>query len=293
MNGLETHWGASVIAVGNQKGGVGKTTTSVHLARGLADLGHRVLLWDLDPSAGATKHLGVPPEVFCGTFEVLMGELKPHEAVFTGDEEFWMPDGLALIPASRILESIDRELLRTGRMTAATEVLAPAIDEFRTRFDVILLDTPPSTVLSPSLSAYRVSDWFILAATPDPLAITALNDAADDITKVRRHANPGLSLLGVVVNAADKRTRLTRELTEYLDMAFRMPDGNTLRLEPSISRSTIVPTAQKAGRTVFDTAPGHQVAEQYRELSRVVEQRLIIAQAMRDGAHPEIADEAA
>jgi chromosome partitioning protein len=83
MNGLETTWGAIVLAVGNQKGGVGKTTTAVHLAHALAERGHRILLWDLDINAGATKHLGVEPDAFMGTYEVLAAGEDPLDGCST------------------------------------------------------------------------------------------------------------------------------------------------------------------------------------------------------------------
>ena len=295
MNGLETLWGGTVIAVGNQKGGVGKTTTAVHIARGLANRGHRTLLWDLDPSAGATKHLGLSPDVFPGTLELLLGEVTAAEAVVARmDGDPWLPDRLDLIPSKRRLETIDSELAGRCRFWNRLDVLGESLQTLRDRYDIIILDTPPSTVLSPALSAYAHSDWFVLAAMPDPLSVTGLADAFRDMTAVRSGPNPKLQLLGVVLNAVDMRTRLARELTAYIDQTFAMPPGNTFRFTPAISRSTVVPTAQKVGRPVPDAFPDHPVAREFGELAEALEARLVLSQrGLADELHtdPELHDE--
>ena len=279
MNGLETTWGGLVIAVGNQKGGVGKTTTAVHVASGLANRGHRTLLWDLDPSAGATKHLGLAPDAYPGTLELLLGDIKVEEAcIGSAEQDTACTENLSVIPSKRRLETIDSELGGRCRFFNPLDVLAEPTARLRELFDIIVLDTPPSTVLSPSLSAYATSDWFLLAAMPDPLAVTGLADAARDIDAVRNTANRELRLLGVVLNAVDNRTRLCRELTAYIDECFASPTGETYRLAPAIGRSTVVPTAQKMGRTVIDAFPRHPVAEQFAALAESVEDRLVIAQ---------------
>ena len=279
MNGLETTWGGIVIAVGNQKGGVGKTTTAVHVACGLANRGHRTLLWDLDPSAGATKHLGLTPDAYPGTLELLLGDIDVDEAcIAPANHDIDLPEYLSIIPSKRRLESIDSTLGSRCRFFNPLDVLAEPIARLRQSIDIIVLDTPPSTVLSPSLATYASADWFLLAAMPDPLAITGLADAVRDIEAVRETANRKLQLLGVVLNAVDNRTRLCRELTAYVDECFASPTGDTLRLTPTISRSTVVPTAQKLGRSVIDAFPRHPVAEQFVALAAAIEDRLILAQ---------------
>lgn len=279
MNGLETTWGGIVIAVGNQKGGVGKTTTAVHVACGLANRGHRTLLWDLDPSAGATKHLGLSPDAYPGTLELLLGDISTDEACCgSANLDTTLPENLSIIPSKRRLETIDSALGSRCRFFNPLDVLAEPTARLRQSYDVIVLDTPPSTVLSPSLSAYASADWFLLAAMPDPLAVTGLADAARDIEAVRGSANRNLQLLGVVLNAVDNRTRLCRELTAYVDACFLSPMGDMLRLTPTISRSTVVPTAQKLGRSVLDSFPRHPVAEQFALLAESIEDRLILAQ---------------
>lgn len=123
MNGIETAWGGVIIAIGNQKGGVGKTTTAVHLARGLALRGHRTLLIDLDPSAGATIHLGVCPDEYHGVFRLLTGEAELDDCIVDHAEMPRLAERLSLMPASRRLETIDRRLGEANRFGNPADIL--------------------------------------------------------------------------------------------------------------------------------------------------------------------------
>src|SRR5262244_852847 len=97
----------SIIAVGNQKGGVGKTTTTVHIAAALGEIGKRCLIIDLDMNQGATRHLGIPSESFLGAFEFLTGEEEIADVIITGDDaDVQLPNNVHLIPARRNLEKI-------------------------------------------------------------------------------------------------------------------------------------------------------------------------------------------
>jgi len=274
MNGLETTWGAVVLAVGNQKGGVGKTTTAVHLAHALAERGHRILLWDLDINAGATKHLGIEPDAFMGTYEVLAAGEDPLSVVLTGQEEgVVLPPGVHLIPSRRRLEQLDAALAERSKFMAKADVLREPIRTLKEHYDIIILDTPPNTSTAPAVGAYAVANHFLLTAMPDPLAVAGLAEAVDDIISARQHANPELHLLGVLLGAVDVRTRLARQLTEYVDNAFT-GEGMSSKLECTLHRSTVVPQAQRLGTTVLRHAPDHKLAEQFRRLGAEVEERL-------------------
>jgi chromosome partitioning protein len=269
-----------VIAIGNQKGGVGKTTNTVHLARALAERGRKVLVWDLDMNSGATKHFGIPTDGFMGTFEVLIGDEEPLDVILTHEEEgISLPENLHVIPSRRRLEAIDETLAMKNKFLARSDVLLGPIATLRGRYDYIFLDTAPNAT-APTVASYKVADWFILSAIPDPFAIDGLRDAMLDIQAVQQYGNPKLRILGVVLSAADERTRLARTLAQYVNTSFRLTpdDPESIRFKTVINRSTVIPTAQKEGKTVFETDPIHKVTEQYRALAVEVEGRIALAQ---------------
>lgn len=265
-----------IIAIGNQKGGVGKTTNTVHLARALVERGRKVLVWDLDMNSGATKHFGIPTDAFMGTFEVLVGAERPVDVITTNAEEgVALPDGLHLITSRRKLEAIDETLAAKDKFMARADVLAEPIKTLHGLYDYIFLDTAPNAT-APTVASYKVADWFILSAIPDPFAIDGLRDALTDIRAVQQRGNPRLRVLGVIMSAVDERTRLARSLTDYIRDTFRKSaaEEDSVRFKTIINRSTVIPVAQQEGRTLFETEPAHKVTEQYRQLAAEVEERI-------------------
>ncbi|MBS1701783.1 MAG: ParA family protein [Armatimonadetes bacterium] len=264
-----------VIAVGNQKGGVGKTTNTVHLARALVELGRKVLIIDLDMNHSATRHLGIEPEAFMGSFEMLVGdEPAINLVVSSDDEDTQIPEGLDIIPAARKLEGIDQAVMSKSKFVTPKEVLKNPLDSLRGRYDYIFLDTAPNATL-PTLAAYMTADYFILSAMPDPFAIAGLNDAMRDVMDARQKGNPKLAILGVIVSGVDKRTSLANALSDFVEQSFRLDaEGESVKFRTSIGRSTVIPLAQKVGRTVFETNSQHKLTDQYRALAREVEARL-------------------
>ena len=263
-----------VIAVGNQKGGVAKTTNAVHIASALGELGRRCLIWDLDMNHGATLHFGIPSEGFLGTFEVLIGEEQPEDVIITSeDEDVELPANVHLIPARRNLEKIDQALAAKNKFIIMQDVLIKPLQNLRGRYDYIFLDTAPNAT-TPTIAAYKAAEWFILSAMPDPFAIAGLNDALADIQDAQRHGNHFLRLLGVILSGVDKRTRLANTLNEYVDQIFSPDRRSSAKFRTTISRSTVVPQAQKLGKTLFQTHPMHMVTDQYREIVREIEERL-------------------
>ncbi len=264
-----------IIAVGNQKGGVAKTTNTVHLATALGEMGRRCLIWDLDMNHGATLHFGIPSEGFLGTFEVLIGEEQPEDVIITNDDEdVELPEHVHILAARRNLEKIDQALVAKNKFLITQDVLLKPLQSLRGQYDYIFLDTAPNAT-TPTIAAYKAAELFILSAMPDPFAIAGLNDALADIQDAQRHGNPHIRLLGVILSGVDKRTRLANTLNEYVEQIFA-PDGRrSAKFKTTISRSTAVPQAQKLGKTLFQTHPTHAVTEQYRVLAREVETRLL------------------
>lgn len=267
-----------VIAVGNQKGGVGKTTNTVNLAAALAELGRKCLIWDLDMNHGATRHFGVSPEAFLGSFEVLTGAEEPSGVILTAEEVTEedgvnLPPNIHLIPANRKLEKVDQALMSQNKFVVMQDVLIKPLQSLIGQYDYIFLDTAPNAT-TPTVAAYKAAKWFILSAMPDPFAIAGLNDALTDIQAAQQHGNASLKLLGVVISGVDNRTRLASTIIDYVDQAFS-PDGKkSAKFATTISRSTVVPEAQKVGQTLMQSAPAHKVTEQYRALGREVEARI-------------------
>lgn len=264
-----------VIAVGNQKGGVGKTTTTVHIAAALGEMGRRCLVIDLDMNQGATRHLGIPSESFLGAFEVLTGEEQPEDVIISEeDDQVDLPKNVHLISARRNLEKVDKALLGINKFLITQDVLINPLKSLEGKYDYIFLDTAPNAT-TPTIAAYKAAHYFILAAMPDPFAVAGLNDALTDIQGAQQNGNSGLRVLGVILSGVDgRRTRLANTLIEYVEKQFATGEGKTAKFDTTISRSTVVPEAQKDGKTIFQTAPNHKLTEQYRALAREIEARL-------------------
>jgi chromosome partitioning protein len=266
-----------VIAVGNQKGGVGKTTNTVHVARALVEMGRKVLIIDLDMNHGATRHFGVEPEAFLGAFEMLIGAEEAQNLILTAKEKeegVTLPPGLDLVPAARKLEGIDQAVMSRSKFMTPLEVLKGPLDSLRGKYDYIFLDTAPNATL-PTLAAYMNADYFILSAMPDPFAIAGLNDALRDIMDARARGNPGLVLLGVVISGVDKRTSLANSLSDFVEKSFRAGENaESIKFKATIGRSTVIPQTQKVGKTLFETHSTHKVTDEYRALAHEIEERL-------------------
>src|SRR5579859_7015187 len=254
-----------VVGIGNQKGGVGKTTTTVQLACALAEQGRKVLIVDLDVNAGSTKHFGIDPKAFMGTFEVMVGDETPLDVVLTSDDtEGRLPKNIHLLSGSRKLEELE-ERLRTKKSkfddTPLHDALKPVIENVRGHYHYVFLDTPPSAPL-PIVAAYKAADAFLLVAIPEGLSIQGLNEALHDVEEVRKFGNPDLKLVGVALGAVERRTRLSRELIAYVSSTFK-----EYQMNPLIPRATIIPTAQTLGRTIFDEDPTHPISQAFRDLA--------------------------
>lgn len=270
---MEKNGRGVLIAVGNQKGGVGKTTNTIHLAAALGEKGYRCLILDLDPAAGATKHLGVPVHSFAGILELLTTSETPESLAISEG----MPKGIHLIPSRPQLAELDTLL---SKFVDRTTVLERPLDLARPHYDFIFLDTPPSAGSTTTVAAYSSAEWFLLSAFPHPLSLGGLNEALKDIADVRQRRNPRLEILGVVLTCVDTRTNLLYELQELV--ARELPGR---AFETLITQATAVPVCSGKGKTLFDTKhfSGHKVAEQYRALAAEVEWRVKNREAFLSG----------
>jgi chromosome partitioning protein len=261
--------GAKIIAIGNQKGGVTKSTLATHLSVGLAKRGRKVLLWDLDPGSGATSYFGIPQD-YVGSYEVLVGQEVPEEVMLTHrDEGVSLPENLWMISASKRIEGLEVALRKQSKFAEPREALVRPLARLSEKFDYVFLDTAPNPG-STTLAAYRAAHWFLLAATPEPGSIDGINKALEDIQEAQQYLNAQLKLLGVVVSRVKSRTRLGDRLLNLLREGF--PESMVFSTE--ISESVIVAAAQESYQTIFDFSPGHKVTQQYSNLVTEFEERV-------------------
>jgi len=247
------------------------------MARALAEMGRKVLIIDLDMNHGATRHFGIEPEAFLGSFEMLVGEEPAENLVLTSadkEEGVELPENLDVIPAARKLEGIDQAVMARSKFMTPHEVLRKPLDSLRGKYDYIFLDTAPNATLQ-TLAAYMNADYFILSAMPDPFAIAGLNDAMRDIMDARVRGNTSLGLLGVVISGVDKRTSLANSLSDFVEKSFKAGENaESVKFKTSIGRSTVIPQTQKVGKTLFETHSTHKVTEEYRALAKEIEERV-------------------
>jgi chromosome partitioning protein len=276
-----------VISVGNQKGGVGKTTNTIQLASALAERGRLSLIVDLDMTSGATKALRAPTEGWNSSFELLTNAENAEDTIIRNDEEeVPLPHNVHLIPSSRKLAELDTFLAQNPWVIHQNLLVEP-INSLRGRYDYIFLDTPPQKTKT-TIPALKVADYAILSAMPDHLAVSALGEALLDIATAQKFANTDLMLLGVIVCAMPKpKTRLARELVGYVERTCVDPEGNSLKFATEISRSVVVQEAQRAGQSIFQYQPDHLVADEYRTLAREFEDKLTKLTIEKSGVREE------
>jgi chromosome partitioning protein len=263
-----------VIAVGNQKGGVGKTTNTIQLAGALAERGRKSLIIDLDMTSGATKALRAPTDGWNSSFELLTGAENAEDTIITNEEpEVALPPNIHLVPSSRKLAELDNFLAQNPWLIHQDLLIEP-INRLRGKYDYVFLDTPPQKTKT-IIPALKAADFAVLSAMPDHLAVSALAEALADIVAAQRYANERLALLGVIVCAVPRpKTRLARELVAYVERTCVDASGRTLKFSTEIGRSVVVQEAQKIGQTILQYQGDHPVADEYRTLAKEFEDRL-------------------
>lgn len=266
-----------VVAIGNQKGGVTKTSTVVNLAAALAERGRLVLVWDLDVNCGSTRLLGIPNGInVYGTYEVMAGEEAPEEVIVKPGEleTARLPENVHLIPAHPKLENVEAVLAaKNGPFWSIHDALKKPMQSLLGKYDYILLDTSPS-MTPPTRAGYLAAQYFVLAAIPEKLAMEGLVNAINYMQFARQSGNPDLKLMGIVMNQIPgKMTRLARAILTDIDKVFADGDEYMQRFRSEIHSSTVVPTLQQAGKYLFEAEPDHKVTHQFRELAAEFEAR--------------------
>jgi chromosome partitioning protein len=257
-----------VMVVANQKGGVGKTTTTVNLAAALAQLGQRVLVVDLDPQGNASTALniehrrGVP-----STYDALVDGQPLTEIVRESEE---VP-GLYVVPATIDLAGAEIELVsvvaREGRLRKAIHAhpwVGSGVDAGADRFDYVLVDCPPSLGLL-TLNALVAGDEMLIPIQAEYYALEGLGQLLETVDMVRAHLNPDLAVSTILITMYDARTRLAAGVAEEVRSHF----GDQV-LRTAIPRSVRVSEAPSYGQTVMTYDPGSPGALSYFEAAREI-----------------------
>jgi chromosome partitioning protein len=252
-----------VIAVANQKGGVGKTTTAVNLAACLAALGKRVLLFDLDPQANATSGLGLEKTEGASAYRALLGEGTLAEKI---QKTAW--DRLEIIPSELDMCGADIEIARLeNHVHRVKHALQPVVDSGR--FDVVLIDCPPS-LGTLTLNAFAAANNLLVPLQCEYYALEGISMITRLTNQLRdTGVNPGLQLAGVVMTMFDGRTRLSQQVVDEVRQHFGEKVFETL-----IPRTTRLAEAPSFGKPIIYYDKYSAASAAYEVLAQDVVKRL-------------------
>ncbi len=252
---LKGHGPARIIALCNQKGGVGKTTTSINLGATLAEYGRRVLAVDFDPQGALSAGLGVPTHDVPTIYELLLGS---HTAASDVIVQTATP-GLDVIPANIDLSAAEVHLVNE---VAREQILARVLRQVSDKYDVILIDCQPSLGLL-TINALTAAHGVLIPLECEYFALRGVALLVETVEKVRDRLNPAIRLDGILATMYDARTLHSREVLSRVVEAF----GPQV-LETVIGRSVKLPDASVAAEPITMFAPEHAVTESYRQLAR-------------------------
>ncbi|MBE6935902.1 MAG: ParA family protein [Ruminococcaceae bacterium] len=228
----------TVISVANNKGGVGKTTTTLNIGAALADLNRRVLLVDLDPQASLTIYMGYDPASFeRNTYHLMTRRASPSDIVCSGKNTY-----LDLLPASIELASAEIEI---SAAFSREMILKEQLEKVSDFYDVVLIDNMPSLGVF-TVNSLMASDYVLVPVEPTYLAYKGLEMISSTISAVSRY-NPRLSMLGTVITMVDDRTRHSREIMQKIRESYPV-------FEPPIRRSVKFADASLNGASIADYA---------------------------------------
>lgn len=253
-----------VIAITNQKGGVGKTTTTVNLGVGLARQGRRVLLLDADPQGSLSISLGIkqPDDLSVSLATIMQGVIE-DEPVPIDTAVHHHAEGVDFIPANIELSGIDVSLVNT---MSREHVLKTHVNDLRKYYDYILIDCMPSLGMMP-INALVAADSVIIPSQPNFLSTKGLNLLMRSIARVKRQINPGLNIDGILLTMVDSRTNNAKAIIASL----RSTVGQNLRVfDSEIPYSVRAAECSNEGKSIFAHDKNGKVAQSYDALVQEV-----------------------
>jgi len=244
------------IAIFNQKGGVGKTTTNINLAACLAQMGKKVLVIDIDPQGNTTSGLGISKkDLKLSTYELLTEEnINTHDTIMrTGVEN------MDIIPANAQLAGAEIELVH---IVGREKILKKAIENIRDEYDYIFIDCPPSLGLL-TINSLTAVDAVLVPIQCEFYALEGVSQLMSTIEIVKKNLNPGLTIQGVILSMFDGRTNLSIQVVEEVKKYFKEKVYTTV-----IPRNVRLAEAPSYGMTIAEYDPKSTGAEAYREFAQ-------------------------
>ncbi len=248
---------SQVIAIANQKGGVGKTTTAINLSASLAAAELKTLLIDCDPQANASSGLGFRKDLHRPSLYHLFSEQLPLERIIQQTEL----EGFEIVPADKNLVGINIELLNEERREF---FLKEALQPVRQRYDYVLLDCPPSLDIL-TLNALVAADSLLVPIQCEYFALEGVSELLDTMARIRRHLNPGLEIEGILLTLFDDRTNLTHQVAQDLRDYFGSQVFKTV-----IPRNVRLAEAPSYGKPILLYDIKSRGAESYLQLAKEI-----------------------
>lgn len=254
----------TVIAVVNQKGGTGKTTTCENLGIGLANEGKKVLLVDTDPQGSLTIALGNPrPDDLPVTLTDLMAKIMQDQPPLPKEGILSHEEGVDLVPANITLSGLEVSLVNA--MSRET-ILKQYLETVKGQYDYILLDCMPSLGML-TVNALAASDQVLIPVQANYLSAKGLEQLLQTVNKVKRQINPKLRIEGILLTMVDSRTNFAKEISALIRDTY----GSKLKVyDADIPRSVRAAEISAEGVSIFKHDPGGKVAEAYRSLTKEV-----------------------